>query len=146
MKSDEIGGKICGRCCYTKKRLSFVVAVKRLKITRHLEHVEVEEEGTAVFSCELSHEAPGVQWLLNDRVIHASHINKIQNSGKVYTLVLKRLTLQESRVTFKAVGISESTILRVKGEDCGFYIYSNKKSNKTFIWCFSIAQKGPQCF
>ncbi|KAK2841467.1 hypothetical protein Q7C36_013046 [Tachysurus vachellii] len=90
------------------------VEVKRLKVTRHLEHVEVEEEGTAVFSCELNHEAPGIQWLLNESVIHASHINKIQNSGKVYTLVLKRLTPQESRVTFKTVGISESTVLRVK--------------------------------
>ncbi|GAA6091334.1 obscurin, partial [Tachysurus ichikawai] len=90
------------------------VEVKRLKITRHLEHVEVEEEGTAVFSCELNHEAPDIQWLLNERVIHASHINKIQNSGKVYTLVLKRLSPQESRVTFKTVGISESTVLRVK--------------------------------
>ncbi|XP_058246255.1 obscurin [Hemibagrus wyckioides] len=90
------------------------VEVKRLKITRHLEHVEVEEDGTAVFSCELNHEAPNVQWLLNERVIHASHINKIQNSGKMYTLVLKRLTPQESRVTFKTVSISESTILRVK--------------------------------
>ncbi|KAK3566244.1 hypothetical protein QTP86_030032, partial [Hemibagrus guttatus] len=90
------------------------VEVKQLKITRHLEHVEVEEDGTAVFFCELNHEAPSVQWLLNERVIHASHINKIQNSGKVYTLVLKRLTPQDSRVTFKTVGISESTVLRVK--------------------------------
>ncbi|KAI5610425.1 obscurin isoform X2 [Silurus asotus] len=90
------------------------VEVKRIKITRHLEHVEVEEDGTAVFSCELNHEAPNIQWLLNDRVIHASQMNKIQNSGKVYTLVLKRLTVQESRVTFKTVDISESTILRVK--------------------------------
>lgn len=106
-----------GEGCYTKKQLSFFVAVKRLKITRHLENVEVEEEETAVFSCELNHEAPSVQWLINDRVIHASHINKIQNSGQVYTLVLKKLTPQESRVTFKTVGISESTILRVKGED-----------------------------
>lgn len=96
--------------------------MKRLKITRHLEHVEVEEEGTAVFSCELNHEAPSVQWLLNDSVIHTSHMSKIQNSGKVYTLVLKRLTPQESKVTFKTVGIDESTILRVKGEDFFNYL------------------------
>lgn len=117
----KLGEKLgVGECSYSKKQLSFFFSVKQLKITRHLEHVEVEEEGTAVFSCELNHEAPSVQWLLNDRVIHASHTNKIQNSGKVYTLVLKRLTQQESRVTFKTVGISESTILRVKGKDCVF--------------------------
>lgn len=103
-----------------KETMTFFVVVKRLKITRHLEHVEVEEEGSAVFSCELNHEAPSVQWLLNDRMVHASHMNKIQNSGKVYTLVLKKLIPQESRVTFKTVSISESTILRVKGEDSVF--------------------------
>lgn len=107
--------------------------MKRLKITRHLEHVEVEEEGTAVFSCELNHEAPDIQWLLNERVIHASHINKIQNSGKVYTLVLKRLSPQESRVTFKTVGISESTVLRVKGEDCVF-IYTPIRKPTRFLF------------
>lgn len=87
---------------------------------RHLDHVEVEEEGTAVFSCELNHEALSFQWLINDRVIQASHTNKIQNSGKVYSLVLRKLPPQESRVTFKTVGISETTVLRVKGEDCVF--------------------------
>lgn len=90
--------------------------MKQLKITRHLEHVEVEEGGTAIFSCELNHEAPSVQWLFNDKVVHASYVCRIQNSGKVYSLVLKMLTPQDSRVTFKTVGISESTILRVKGQ------------------------------
>ncbi|XP_062854790.1 obscurin [Trichomycterus rosablanca] len=90
------------------------VEVKRLKITQHLEHVEVEEDETAVFSCELNYEAPDVQWFLNDHLIHTSHTNKVQNSGKVYTLVLKKLTPQESKVTFRTVGIGESTTLRVK--------------------------------
>lgn len=90
--------------------------VKRLKIVRHIEQVEIEEDGTAVFSCELNHESPSIQWLLNDRVIHPNFVNKIQNSGKVYSLILKKLTPQESRVTFKTIGVSESTTLRVKGE------------------------------
>ncbi|KAK1801420.1 hypothetical protein P4O66_022686, partial [Electrophorus voltai] len=90
------------------------VEVERLKITRHLEQVEVEEEGTALFCCELNHEVTSVQWLLNDRVIHASHTNKIQNAGKIYSLFLKRLTPQVSRVTFRTVGLSETALLRVK--------------------------------
>ncbi|XP_051524815.1 obscurin [Myxocyprinus asiaticus] len=90
------------------------VEVKRLKIIRHLDQVEVEEDGTAVFSCELNYESPSVQWLLNDRVMHTNHINKIQNFGKVYSLILKRLTPQESRVTFKTFDICESVFLRVK--------------------------------
>ncbi|KAI7798028.1 putative obscurin, partial [Triplophysa rosa] len=90
------------------------VEVKRLKIIRHMEQAEVEEDGTAVFTCELNHESPGVQWLLNDRVQHTNYINKIQNSGKVYSLILKRLASQESRVTFKAFDVSETAFLRVK--------------------------------
>ncbi|XP_072537299.1 obscurin [Salminus brasiliensis] len=96
------------------------VEVKRLKMIRHLEQVETEEDGTAVFSCELNHESPSIQWLLNDKVIHPNYINKIQNSGKVYSLILKRLTVQESRVTFKTVGLSESTTLRVKEKPAVF--------------------------
>ncbi|XP_073724075.1 obscurin [Misgurnus anguillicaudatus] len=96
----------------TRGRVS--VEVKRLKIIRHLEQAEVEEDGTAVFSCELNHESSCVQWLLNDRVLHTNYINKIQNSGKVYSLILKRLAPQESRVTFKAFDVSESAFLRVK--------------------------------
>ncbi|XP_051964162.1 obscurin [Xyrauchen texanus] len=90
------------------------VEVKKLKIIRHLDQVEVEEDGTAVFSCELNYESPSVQWLLNDRVMYTNHINKIQNFGKVYSLILKRLTPQESRVTFKTFDIYESVFLRVK--------------------------------
>lgn len=116
--------------------------MKRLKIIQHLEHVEVEEEETAVFSCELNHEAPNVQWLLNDRVIHASHMNKIQNSGKVYTLVLKRLTPQESKVTFKTVGIDESTILRVKGEDCVFIYDPMRNPTRNLFGVPPLLRKG----
>ncbi|KAL1270084.1 hypothetical protein QQF64_032373 [Cirrhinus molitorella] len=96
----------------TRGRIS--VEVKRLKILRHLEQVEVEEDGTAFFSCELNHESPSVQWLLNDRVLYTNHVNKIQNSGKVYSLILKRLAPQESRVTFKTFDVSESAFLRVR--------------------------------
>ncbi|KAG1973513.1 obscurin [Pimephales promelas] len=102
----------------TKGRIS--VEVKRLKIIRHLEQVETEEDGSAVFSCELSHESPSVQWLLNDRVLHTNHINKVQNSGKVYSLILKRLAPQESRVTFKTFDISESAFLRVREKPAVF--------------------------
>ncbi|XP_077079717.1 obscurin-like isoform X1 [Siphateles boraxobius] len=102
----------------TRGRIS--VEVKRLKIIRHLEQVETEEDGSAVFSCELSHESPSVQWLLNDRVLYTNHINKVQNSGKVYSLILKRLAPQESRVTFKTFDISESAFLRVREKPAVF--------------------------
>lgn len=122
--------------------LLFFVAVNRLKITRPLEPVEVDEEGTAEFSCELNHEASSVQWLLNEMVIHSNHINKIQNSGNVYSLVLKRLSPQESRVTFKTVGVTESTVLRVKGEDY-VIIYSlwEKAPWETYVSCLRCSER-----
>ncbi|XP_067270783.1 LOW QUALITY PROTEIN: obscurin [Pseudorasbora parva] len=104
----------------SETRGRITVEVKRLKILRHLEQVETEEDGSAVFSCELSHESPSVQWLLNDRVLYTNHINKILNSGKVYSLILKRLAPQESRVTFKTFDISESAFLRVREKPAVF--------------------------
>ncbi|XP_076860479.1 obscurin [Brachyhypopomus gauderio] len=96
------------------------VEVERLKIRRHLEQVEVEDDGTAFFCCELNHEAPSVQWLLNDKVVHTSRTSKIQTAGKVHSLTLKSLTPQVSRVTFKSVGLSETAILRVKEKPAVF--------------------------
>lgn len=119
---------------YIRNNFSFL-AVKRLKIIRHLEQVETEEDGSAVFTCELSHESPSVQWLLNDRVLYTNHINKIQNSGKVYSLFLKRLAPQESRVTFKTFDISESAFLRVRGK-----VFSYRGTKKTGLLNYLLSK------
>ncbi|XP_041913572.1 obscurin isoform X1 [Alosa sapidissima] len=90
------------------------VEVRRLKIIKHLEHVEVEEDANVTFTCELNYEVPSVQWILNDRILHTNNIHKINSTGKIHSLTLRRLSPQQSRVTFKAPGVSEAAILKVK--------------------------------
>lgn len=92
------------------------MAVRRLKIIKHLEHVEIEEDSNATFTCELNYEVPSVQWFLNERILHTNNIHKMSSVGKTHSLTLKRLTPQQSRVTFKAPGVSEAAILKVRGE------------------------------
>ncbi|GLD50114.1 obscurin-like protein [Lates japonicus] len=42
------------------------VEVRTLKLVKHLEAVEIEEDGVASFSCELNYVVANVEWLLNN--------------------------------------------------------------------------------
>ena len=91
--------------------------MRRLKIIKHLKNAEeVEEDSNAAFTCELNYEVPSVQWFLNGSILHTNNIHRISSAGKTHSLTLKRLSPQQSRVTFKAPGVSEAAILRVRGE------------------------------
>ncbi|AWP10924.1 putative obscurin-like [Scophthalmus maximus] len=90
------------------------VEVRTIKLVKHLEPVEIEEDGVATFSCELNYVVANVEWLLNNIRVYSSAINRIQHMGTMHSLTIKKLQPQESRVTFKAGLLSETTILRVK--------------------------------
>ncbi|XP_076009237.1 obscurin [Genypterus blacodes] len=90
------------------------VEVRRLKFVKHLESVEIEEDGNATFSCELNYVVANVEWLLNNVRQYSSHINRIQHMGTMYSLKFEKLCPQESRVTFKAGPITETASLKVK--------------------------------
>ncbi|XP_070765008.1 obscurin [Enoplosus armatus] len=90
------------------------VEVRTLKLVKHLEPVEIEEEGIATFSCELNYVVANVEWLLNNVRLYSNAINKIQHMGTMHSLTIKKLRPQESRVTFKAGLLSETTTLKVK--------------------------------
>ncbi|XP_069378095.1 obscurin isoform X3 [Paralichthys olivaceus] len=90
------------------------VEVRTLKLVKHLEPVEIEEDGVATFSCELNYVVANVEWLLNNVRIYSSAINRIQNMGTMHSLTMKKLQPQQSRVTFKAGLLSETTIVKVK--------------------------------
>ncbi|XP_071011211.1 obscurin [Oncorhynchus clarkii lewisi] len=96
------------------------VDVQRLKIVRHLEHVKVEEDSNATFTCELNYVVANVQWLLNDNHLNANIVTRIQNMGTIHSLTIKNLRPQESRVTFKAGLLTESTSLKVKEKPAVF--------------------------
>nr|XP_046247907.1 obscurin [Scatophagus argus] len=90
------------------------VEVRTLKLVKHLEAVEIEEDGIATFSCELNYVVANVEWLLNNVRLYSNAINRIQHMGTMHSLVIKKLRPQESRVTFKAGLLSETTTLKVK--------------------------------
>ncbi|XP_052382987.1 obscurin isoform X24 [Oncorhynchus keta] len=96
------------------------VDVRRLKIVRHLEHVKVEEDSNATFTCELNYVVANVQWLLNDNHLNTNTVTRIQNMGTIHSLTIKNLHPQESRVTFKAGLLTESTSLKVKEKPAVF--------------------------
>ncbi|CAN9500397.1 unnamed protein product [Ophioblennius macclurei] len=90
------------------------VEVRTLKLVKHLEPVEIEEDGFASFSCELNYVVANVEWLLNNVRLYSNSINKIQHMGTMHSLVIRKPRPQESRVTFKAGLLSETTSLKVK--------------------------------
>lgn len=90
--------------------------VRTLKLVKHLEPVEIEEDAIATFSCELNYVVANVEWLLNNVRLYSNTINRIQHMGTMHSLTIKRLRPQESRVTFKAGLLSETTTLKVKGQ------------------------------
>ncbi|KAI3368742.1 hypothetical protein L3Q82_025731 [Scortum barcoo] len=90
------------------------VEVRTLKLVKHLEPVDIEEDGLATFSCELNYVVANVEWLLNNVRLYSNAITRIQHMGTMHSLTIKKLRPQESRVTFKAGLLSETTTLKVK--------------------------------
>lgn len=90
--------------------------MRTLKLVRHLEPVEVEEDAPASFSCELSLVVAHAEWLLNNVRLHSNAVNRIQHMGTVHSLTIQKLRPQVGRVTFRAGLLSESAWLKVKGQ------------------------------
>lgn len=90
--------------------------MRTLKLVKHLQPVEVEEDASGSFSCELSLVVAKAEWLLNNVRLYSSAINRIQHMGTMHSLTINKLRPQVGRVTFRAGLLSESTLLKVKGQ------------------------------
>ncbi|KAM4629824.1 obscurin [Polymixia lowei] len=90
------------------------VEVRMLKLVKNLEPVEVEEDGNATFSCELNYVVANVEWHLNNSRLYSNTMNRIQHMGTMHSLTIRKLRPQQSRVTFKAGAVTETTTLHVK--------------------------------
>lgn len=90
--------------------------MRTLKLVKHLEPVEAEEDASASFSCELSLVVANAEWLLNNVRLRSNAVNHIQHMGTVHSLTIKKLRPQVGRVTFRAGLLSESALLKVKGQ------------------------------
>ncbi|MGH0174100.1 UNVERIFIED_CONTAM: hypothetical protein FKN15_071392 [Acipenser sinensis] len=103
----------------TKAKLT--VEARKVKITKHLEAVEVDEESNAVFSCEVSHKDEEVQWFLNNTLLCSNDVNEIKKDGKAHTLSLKRLAAEDSGTVKVKVGeVFEEVPLKVKEKAATF--------------------------
>ncbi|CAL9696167.1 unnamed protein product [Knipowitschia caucasica] len=90
------------------------VEVRTLKFVKDLEAVVIEEEGSARFSCELNYVVGNVEWLLNNIRLISNSMNKIQHMGTIHSLTIFKPRPQDSRITFKAGPLSQTTNLKVK--------------------------------
>ncbi|XP_037554230.1 obscurin [Nematolebias whitei] len=90
------------------------VEVRILQLVKHLEPVEIEEDGIATFSCELNYVVANAEWLLNNIRLNSNSISRIQHMGTMHRLIMNKLRPQESRITFKAGLLTETTALKVK--------------------------------
>ncbi|XP_058878961.1 obscurin-like isoform X15 [Acipenser ruthenus] len=103
----------------TKAKLT--VEARKVKITKHLEAMEVDEESNAVFSCEVSHKDEEVQWFLNNTLLCSNDVNEIKKDGKAHTLSLKRLAAEDSGTVKVKVGeVFEEVPLKVKEKPAVF--------------------------
>ena len=89
--------------------------MRRLQLVKALEAVEVEEELNAIFCCELNYVVANAEWLLNGCRLYSNAVYRVQNMGTMHSLTVRRPRPQESRVTFRAGPLSQTTTLRVKG-------------------------------
>uniref|UniRef100_A0A480NF45 Obscurin n=1 Tax=Sus scrofa TaxID=9823 RepID=A0A480NF45_PIG len=97
------------------------VEVREVMVTQPLQDLEVTEEGSACFSCELSHEDEEVEWSLNGTPLYNDSFHEITHEGRRHTLVLKRVR-QADRGTVCASSpkVTASAHLEVKGKPVVF--------------------------
>uniref|UniRef100_A0A5F8GI76 Obscurin n=1 Tax=Monodelphis domestica TaxID=13616 RepID=A0A5F8GI76_MONDO len=91
------------------------VEAREVAVVQPLQDVEATEEGSASFSCELSHEDEEVEWLLNGSLLYNDSFHEICHTGRRHTLVLKRVSLADAgTVSLKSAKVSQSAQLTVK--------------------------------
>nr|XP_023671298.1 obscurin [Paramormyrops kingsleyae] len=96
-------------------KATLTVEERKVRITKHLQDVQVDEDGDATFTCELNYADEELQWLLSDRVLCSNDVNEIQHVGKAHTLTLRHLAPEDGgTITIKVREIKESASLKVK--------------------------------
>ncbi|XP_064495791.1 obscurin [Pseudopipra pipra] len=113
VKPEDAGMYKC-RAGNAETRATLTVEARNVEVLKHLQDVEIEEDSSAVFSCELSHDDEDVEWFLNGTLLYTNNFNDIKNVGKVYTLTMKQVKPEDAgTVTMKSDKVSESVRLKV---------------------------------
>lgn len=88
-----------------------------LEFVKPLQDIELKENQTARFQCELNRPGEKVKWYKGDKRIEPDNKNIfIESDGKVHTLVLKNINADDaSKYSIKTSGPSSSASLFVEG-------------------------------
>ncbi|XP_063074266.1 obscurin isoform X13 [Engraulis encrasicolus] len=114
-------GVFCCQSGASKSKATLTVEARHIKLIKPLEDAEVEEDGDAVFSCEVNYADEEAQWLLNDKPLFTNELNSIQHLGPVHTLTLRNLPPEDSGMITIIIGDKkESASLRVKEKKAVF--------------------------
>ncbi|XP_050565252.1 LOW QUALITY PROTEIN: obscurin [Cygnus atratus] len=113
VKPEDAGVYKC-RAGNAETEATLTVEARNVEVIKHLQDVEIEEESSAVFSCELSHDDEDVEWFLNGTLLYTNNFNDIKNVGNCYTLTMKQVKPEDAgTVTMKSEKVSETARLKV---------------------------------
>ncbi|XP_062373266.1 obscurin isoform X2 [Sardina pilchardus] len=114
-------GEYCCQSGTCESKATLTVEVRDINFTKHLEDAEVEEDGEAMFSCELNYADEEVCWLLNEKQLCSNEVNTIRQVGKRHTLTLKNLPAEDSgMITVTVRDKKETASLKVKEKKAVF--------------------------
>lgn len=101
-----------------KTILTFSVKEPAASIVEVLKDITLYEGEDAVFECRLSREnVQDAQWCLGGVPLQVNEMNEIKVQGKLHTLTLRRVTLEDSGPISVKVGAQTSEAqLTVQGE------------------------------
>lgn len=90
-----------------------------MEFVRPLSDIELKENQSAKFECELNKSGETVKWLKNGEPIDLNDSNiVIKSDGKVHTLSLKKVdSSHAAKYTVKTSGPSSNGSLYVEGKD-----------------------------
>ncbi|KAL0966229.1 hypothetical protein UPYG_G00292620 [Umbra pygmaea] len=112
-KEDE-GTYIC-RTSDDNTSAKLTVHARDIKIVKKLEDVEVMENESASFVCEISHDDVDYQWFKGNTKLKVSDNIKMRQEGKMYVLLLKSVTTADvAEIKFTAEKASSTAKLNVK--------------------------------
>uniref|UniRef100_A0A672TQ42 Obscurin n=1 Tax=Strigops habroptila TaxID=2489341 RepID=A0A672TQ42_STRHB len=113
VKPEDAGVYKC-RAGSAETEATLTVEARNVEVRKHLQDVEIEEESSAVFSCELSHDDEDVEWFLNGTLLYTNNFNDIKNIGNCYMLTMKQVKPEDAgTVTMKSDKVTESVHLKV---------------------------------
>lgn len=111
--------------------ISYIYTVRKIQITKHLADFEVDEDGDAVFTCEVNYPDEEVQWMLNDKPLFNNEVNSITHVDKTHTLTLKNLAPEDGgKVNFSIRDVKETAVLKVKGKTAEWW----RENKQDFRW------------